>query len=62
MNTVLREAFLNAKVKKSKDKSLTTKCVASLLNNVGVKRDTREWSANLTTRTLKKLQSEGVFS
>ena len=62
MNTVLRDAFLNAKVKKADNSITAVKCMVALTNNAGVKRDTREWSANLTTRTLKKLQSEGVFS
>jgi hypothetical protein len=64
MNTAIRLALANAKVCPSaRLESVTVQaCINALDKGVGTIKEGRGWTANVSTRTLKALQSSGVFS
>lgn len=61
INSAMRNAFLNMKCKNVASPIVTT-CLHVLATKSGTKPVGRGWTADLSMRTFKKLQSEGIFA
>lgn len=60
MNTVMREAFLAAKVR-GPVQALGKRILKALSGKAGVKHPGRGWNAGLSYRTALKLKADGIL-